>query len=316
MRASHAFETLLVRGLSAGVRAMPWRASLRFGAGLGDLAHGLGLRRAVAEANLALAFPERAPDERARILGQAYRCFGQTVCEYARLDELARAPLGEVIVEARGLEHIEAVAREGRGSILLGAHYGSIELFGAWLAQRHPVDFVVKPLSNPGVDAIRARLLSDAGIGLIPLGAGVRRIFSALRAGRMVAMLADQDARGDGVFVPFMGRLSSTPAGPAAIALRTGVPIVMGFITRRPDGRHDIDGVPPLWPSGPDTPEAVRALTARHAACLEEWVRRHPEMWFWLHRRWKTPPPRDAAGPGEAAMPDVAATLSDAAGSR
>lgn len=312
MRAAHAFEALLVRGLCAGVRTMSWRASLRLGAGLGDLAHGLHLRRAVAEANLALALPERTAEARARILALHYRHLGQAACEYARLGELARAPEGVVIAAARGLEHLETVSREGRGAIVLGGHYGTIELLGAWLGRHYPTDFVLKPLSNPGVDAIHTRLVAEAGVGNIPVGAGVRRIFSALRQNRMVAMVADQDARGEGVFVPFMGRLSSTPVGPAAIALRTGAPIVMGFITRCADGRHEIDFVPPLRPSSREGPDAVLDLTARHAACLEAWVRRHPEMWFWLHRRWKTPPPEGAATLGGAESgPGAAEGLAD-----
>jgi KDO2-lipid IV(A) lauroyltransferase len=307
--AAHWLEAMLVRGLRAGVCSMSWRASLRLGAGIGDLAHALGLRRAVAEANLALAFPERTAEARARILALHYRHLGQVACEYARLAELARAPGGEVIAAARGLEHVEAARREGRGAILLGGHYGCIELLGAWLGRSYPVDFVEKPLSNPKVDEIHTRLIAEAGVGYIPLGIGVRRIFAALRQNRCVAMVADQDARGDGVFVPFMGRLSSTPVGPAAIALRTGAPIVMGFITRRQDGRHEIDMLPPLRPPVGEAPDDVRALTARHTACLEAWVRKHPEMWLWLHRRWKTPPPEGAAVAGGPMDPGVTAAF-------
>jgi KDO2-lipid IV(A) lauroyltransferase len=109
-------------------------------------------------------------------------------------------------------------------------------------------------------------------------------------------MLADQDARRAGVFVPFFGRPASTPAGPAAISLRSGAPIVMGFPRRLPDGRHILDIQPPFGVDGGDSPEAVLDLTARHTACLESWVRMHPAQWFWLHRRWKTAPP---AGVGE-----------------
>ena len=309
MKASHALEAMLVRGLRAGVRSMSWRASLRLGAGLGDLAHALGLRRAVAEANLALAFPERTAAARARILALHYRHLGQVACEYARLGELARSPEGEVIAAARGLEHLEAVRREGRGGIMLSGHYGCVELLGAWLSRLHPMDFVEQPLSNPGVNAIHAQLIAEAGVGYIPLGPGVRRIFSSLRHNRWVALVADQDARGDGVFVPFMGRLSSTPVGPAAIALRTGAPIVMGFITRREDGRHEIDVLPPLRPLAGEPPDDVRTLTARHTACLEVWVRKHPEMWLWLHRRWKTPPPEGATAAGGAGAADVAVAV-------
>ena len=315
VKASHLFEALLVRALRAGVRAMPWRASLRLGAALGDLAHALGIRRTVAEGNLASAFPDRTAAERARILSAHYRQLGQIACEYARLGQLARAPEGQVIATVRGLEHLDAVRDRGRGAILLTGHYGNFELMGAWLGRRHPVDFVAKPLSNPAVDAMRIRMLAEAGVGYIPLGPGLRRVFSALRHNRWVAMVADQDARDGGVFVPFLGRPSSTPVGPAVIALRTGAPIVMGFVTRREDGRHDGEFLPPLVPPGPEAADPVYALTALHAACLEAWVREHPEMWLWLHRRWKTAPPGGVAA-GEQAPARRPAAAGGGAGGR
>ena len=131
---------------------------------------------------------------------------------------------------------------------------------------------------------------------MIPIGAGVRRVFEALRANRWVALLADQDARRHGVFVPFIGLASSTPTGPAQIALATGAPIIMGAITRRPDGRHviEVDAPLPVPDAGPA--DAVRALTAAHAAWLERRVRDRPDGWFWLHRRWKTEPPEAGGG--------------------
>ncbi|TMQ71403.1 MAG: lysophospholipid acyltransferase family protein [Candidatus Eisenbacteria bacterium] len=307
MKGTHALETLLVRAIQGGVRAMSWRASLGMGAAVGELALGLGLRREVGLANLAIAFPERTPEARAEILRRHYRHLGQVACEYARLAELSAAPVGEVIAVARGLEHVEAARRLGRGVILLSGHYGTVELLGACVARHHPVDFVEKPLSNPAVDAIHARLIAEAGVGYIPLGAGARRIFHALRQNRCVALLADQDDHEQGVFVPFMGRLSSTPVGPAAIALRHGSPIVMGFITRCQDGRHEIDILPALDLAAAVGPDAARIVTAQHTACLETWVRRHPEMWLWLHRRWKTPPPEEMADAVAAAREPAAA---------
>jgi Kdo2-lipid IVA lauroyltransferase/acyltransferase len=124
-----------------------------------------------------------------------------------------------------------------------------------------------------------------------------RRVYETLRAGGWVCMLADQDARGAGVFVPFFGRPASTPAGPARIALKAGAPIVMGFVTRRADGRLALDLEPALERPAADDPDPVRTLTARHTAQLERRVRMRPEQWFWLHRRWKTRPPAEAAAP-------------------
>jgi KDO2-lipid IV(A) lauroyltransferase len=176
--------------------------------------------------------------------------------------------------------------------ILLTGHLGNFELMGASLARFNPVDFVTQPLSNPGAERWIADLRRACGVGTLSTHGGVKRVFTALRAGRWVAMLADQDARSRGVFVPFFGRPASTPEGPARIALATGAPIVFGSCVRRDDGRHGLRVAPPLVPEGDARDvEAVRTLTARHTAILEDAVRERPASWFWLHRRWKTAPP-------------------------
>lgn len=286
---THALEALLARGLFAASRALPWPGGTGAGAALGSLTRALGIRRRVAEANLALAFPERTPGERAAILAAHYREVGRIAAEYARLPELATAPEGRVVAEVHGLEHFERM--RGRGAIVMTGHFGNFELFGSYFTRLNPIDFVVKPLSNPRVEALVADLRRRAGVGLIPLGGSTKQIFKSLRAGRWVALLADQDARRHGVFVPFFGRLASTPEGPARIALQMGVPIMMGFIRRRADGRHRVDFEPPHLPAGEASEANVLALTAWHTARLERAVREAPEHWFWLHRRWKTPPP-------------------------
>ncbi|HEY2956206.1 MAG TPA: lysophospholipid acyltransferase family protein [Candidatus Eisenbacteria bacterium] len=300
MKPSHAFETLLCRALAGGVRALSWERSLAAGATLGDLARALGLRRRVAEENLARAFPERGAGERDAILRAHYRELGRVTVEYSRLAELARAPRGRVVAAVRGEEHLEAV--RGRGAILLTGHFGSFELLAAHLGAIHPVDVVVRPLGNPGVEALIARERSSAGLGTISADRGIRRVYQALRSRRWVAMVADQDARRHGVFVPFLGRPASTATGPARIALGSGAPIVMGFVTREPDGRMCLDVEPPLRIADPAARDAVERLTALHAARLEAWVRKRPEMWFWLHRRWKTAPRPEAQPATAAAM--------------
>lgn len=291
---THALEALLARGVFAASRALPWPGGTGAGAALGGLVGALGIRRRVAEANLALAFPERSLAERTAILEAHYREVGRIALEYARLPELANAPDGKVIAEVNGLEHFEA--QRGRGAIVMTGHFGNFELFGSYFTRLNPIDFVVKPLSNPRVEALVADLRRRAGVGLIPLGGGLKEIFRSLRAGRWVAMLADQDARRHGVFVPFFGRPASTPEGPARLALQTGVPIMMGFIRRRADGRHRVDFDPPHAAEGGASEENVRALTAWHTARLEREIRLTPENWFWLHRRWKTAPPAKAEG--------------------
>jgi KDO2-lipid IV(A) lauroyltransferase len=289
-RVSPVIEEGLVRGSIAMARMRPWPASLAFGERLGDLARMLALRRRVAESQIALTFPERSAAERTRILIEHYREVGRVWVDYAHMPELVRAPIEHVAPRVRGLEHRDAAEAMGRGVILVTGHYSSFELFAALIARERPVDVVVKPLSNPRVDRLLAERRRACGLGTIPLSASVRGLLTALRAGRWLAMAADQDARQQGVFVPFLGRPASTHPGPARLSILTGAPILMGFATRFEDGRLDLTYEPPILSEDPRAPDAVRTLTARHAAVLERWVRAHPELWFWLHRRWKTQP--------------------------
>jgi len=295
MSVAHAIEDALLGAFAAGLRAAPRPRARAFGAAIGDLARRLGLRTAVARANLAIAFPDADPAWREDVLARHYRELGRVAAEYASLPALVQAPPGEVVTEVQGIEHFEAARAAGRGAILLSGHYGHFELLGAYLGRMHPVDFVVRPLSNARVEARLAALRTAAGVGLVPGGASIRRVYEALRAGRFVAMLGDQDARRLGVFVPFFGRPASTAVGPARIAIGAGAPIVMGFTSRTDDGRHRLDIDPPIWPGADKSDAAVERLTARHTARLEEMIRVRPDHWFWLHRRWKTAPPAAAS---------------------
>ena len=290
MSLAHSLETVLAMGAAAAFRALPWRAALGAGAALGSIAGALGLRRRVARANLAIAFPEKPESEREAILAAHYRELGRVLSEYPRLGELS-AEASEAFEGVHGLEHLERAQAMGNGVILMSGHYSNFELMAARLARVHPVDVLTRRLSNPGVERWLTARRREAGLGTIPSETGVREVYGALRAGRMVAMLADQDARRHGVFVPFFGRPASTAIGPARISIATGAPILMGFNSRAADGRHTLHLEPALVAEDPRAEGAAERLTARHTARLEHWVRKCPEMWFWLHRRWKTAPP-------------------------
>jgi KDO2-lipid IV(A) lauroyltransferase len=294
----HALEAAGLQAFTSLARVQPWRASLRTGEWLGRLTHALGVRRRVAEDNLARAFPDRDAAWRAGVLREHYRELGRTTMEYARLPELADAPPGEVIAEVRGLEHLREAHARGAGCVVVTAHFGNFELAGAWIGRQVPLDFVYKPLRNPVTEAWIIRQRAQVGVGLISVRGGMRGILASLRAGRVVALLADQDAKRKGVFVPFLGRLASTYSGPATLALRAGVPLLFAVSDRGPDGRHTITFEPPLRIEEPAAPDAVERLTALHASRLEWWIHQRPAMWFWLHRRWKTRPPGEAPAEG------------------
>jgi Kdo2-lipid IVA lauroyltransferase/acyltransferase len=126
------------------------------------------------------------------------------------------------------------------------------------------------------------------GIGLIEMGVAARGVIKAVRAGRMVAMLSDQDAGSDGVIVQFLGRPASTPKGPAAFSLKTGAPLVCGFIIREGLRQKIVIETPLETPLTGDKDENIRRLTQAYTSILEKYVSLYPDHWFWPHRRWKS----------------------------
>lgn len=292
MRASHVVQSALLYGIGGALAAVPRPVALRAGAAIGNALAMAGLRRPVVEDNLAHAFPERDAAWRTRVLREHYREVGRIAADYTRLPELVHGPRERIF---RRYE-IEAPVREalamGRGLIALTGHFGHFELFGATVGRLAPLSFLVKPMSNPGAEGWIKRIRERSGVGAFPIGSGVRDVIKTLRGNGLIAMVADQDARRDGVFVPFFGRLASTPVGPARFALMTGTPVVFGHALRAPDGRYDIVCSRPIVVEGRhDDPEAIRRFTAWHTAELEAAVRERPESWFWMHKRWKTAPP-------------------------
>jgi KDO2-lipid IV(A) lauroyltransferase len=131
------------------------------------------------------------------------------------------------------------------------------------------------------------------GVGIIKAGTSAKGVIKALRQNRFVALLSDQDAGKDGVLVNFFNHPSSTPKGPAAFCLKTQAPIIMGFIIRDNRKRQKIylTKLDPVQNAG-DKEEGIRKITQSYTSVLESYVRRYPDHWYWIHRRWKSTLPR------------------------
>ena len=285
--------------MAAATARLPAPLALAVGRRLGDLtALALPRRGRIARANVAQAFPELSPAERRRLVRRAWQHLGMTVVELARL--LARpleATLGELTFD--GLEHLHAVmAAHGRG-LVLTAHLGNWEyLSAAARLTGYPLSVVVRPLDSPALDALAAGMRRKTGVELIDKRGALRPVLEALRRGRLVGVLLDQNAaRRESVFVPFFGRAASTSRSLALLSLRTGAPVLPIFIAREAPGRHRVVIEPPLSaPAVNDPEQAVVELTARCNRAIEAAIRRTPEQWLWSHDRWRTRPPAGASG--------------------
>ena len=284
----------LVRGLAAVVARLPASVALAAGRRLGDLASlVLMKRRRAALANVDLAFPALPPVARRYLARRAWQHLGMTLVELARLlHRPLDATLGELTLE--GLEHIRAVMSEHGRALVLTAHLGNWEyLTAAHRLMGYPLAIVVRPLDSPVLDELAATIRRKTGAELIDKRGALRPVLEALRRGRMVGVLLDQNTtRREGVFVPFFGHAASTSRSLALLALRTGTPIVPIFIYREGAGRHRVVIEPPLpLPLSNDLGRAVVELTARCTETVEAAVRRSPEQWLWSHDRWRTRPP-------------------------
>ena len=269
---------------------LPARAGLWGGRRLGDLAWlALPRRRAVTRENLARAFgTERPPAELRRLARRSFEHLGMNLVEACVL--VFRPPSVLVSrVDIVGLAHLEKASAEGKGVLLLSAHLGNWELLApARALTAFELSVVVRPLDDPLLDRIVERFRRRSGVDLIAKRRALREIFDALRRGRMVGVLLDQNSsRGEGVFAPFFGIPASTSKGLAVISLRTGAPVVPVFIRRAADGRHRVECEAALpFPAEGD----VVGYTAAFNRAIEAAIRRAPEQWFWMHERWRTRP--------------------------
>lgn len=274
------------------LRILPQRLSLRIGAVLGSLVFLLGIRRSVALSNLKRVFPNLEEKWRWKTAKALYRNLGRNLAELLRSPGISRTDILN-LVEFRGREHFDRVLKEGRGAILITAHFGNWELYGAAIASAgYPISVVVYPQHNRWVDDRLNGIRRSKGVEVIYKRDAAREIFRALRQNRLVAVLIDQDAGADGIFCDFLGHPASTPRGPALLAYKTGSPLIPGAIVRKENDKHIgyIHSI--IYPNSKKPAEAeVRRITSELNAIISGYVMEHPDHWYWVHRRWKTRPP-------------------------
>lgn len=278
-------------------RPLPRGFLLAVGRGLGTFVWKVvGFRREIVMDNLRHAFGQEKDEAQLKELAHAfYRNLGMTLMEFLSFPSLKQAEIID-LVQLSGEEKFEEIVAGGKGGLLVSGHFGNWELLGARMAaEGQPVSVIVKEQTNARVDRLQNDIRHRAGMGTIRSGgASIREMIKALRRKELIALVGDQDAGPEGYFTEFLGRQASVFRGTAYFAWKLKVPIITGYIFRQPDGRHvtevgDPFAADPEW----DEETAVARLTEIHTARLEAAIRKAPEQYFWLHRRWKTRPPSE-----------------------
>ncbi|MDD5758865.1 MAG: lysophospholipid acyltransferase family protein [Desulfobulbaceae bacterium] len=248
--------------------------------------------RCLTISHLSMAFGHEKSDAEIRSLAKnVYRHFATALADTMRLPVILRQGIN-TLIKAEGMHHLEQALAQGHGALMITGHFGNWELLGAWMAQNnYPLRVVGTTLENPGLDKIVVEMRNQAGYTNIARGSGTREIIRSLKQGCAIGMLIDQDTQVPGAFVQFFGRLAHTPTGAAILARKFQIPIIPIFMYLKDDLSYQIECEAPLTLEYTD--DEGRDLVVNTQKCsdvYERIIRRFPEQWVWMHKRWKTQP--------------------------
>ena len=282
---------------------LPRPALLALARGLAWIGYAVsGTLRRVGLANLRLAFPEMPERERRAVLRASFHRFTLMILDLFWFSRDTRARL------RRHVRWDPSARRLMVRQAWLGVtgHYGHWELLGMAMASLgYPLMSVAAPLTHPEVDAIFVDIRQRTGGIIVPQAGAIRRILHGLRHGERMAVLLDQNTlpRDGGVWVEFFGRPIPVSGAPAVLALKTKVPVRFGYCTLQPDGDYAVH-CPRVIPRPQGPPEA---LLQELTDTMEGVIRRHPESWLWMYKRWKYLPGDE----DPARFPDYARPIKD-----
>ncbi|NWO11355.1 LpxL/LpxP family Kdo(2)-lipid IV(A) lauroyl/palmitoleoyl acyltransferase [Chromohalobacter salexigens] len=287
------WPTWLAIGLMRLGAWLPWRLKMAVGRLIGLCAWRFARsRRRITETNLALCFPELSEEERSRLVRETFIANGKGILETAtgwcRDPEHLRHR-----VTFKGEEHMTQALAQGKGALIIGVHFSTLDLGGALHSLFFPADVVYRAHDNPLFERFMTRArrrIFGRAIDRHDLRGVVRRI----KEGHAVWYSPDQDfGRDASVFAPFFGVEAATLKLTAKIARMTGAPVMPLIFHRNPgDETYTLEYLPALenFPSGDDVADATRIN-----GLIEDAIRRHPEQYLWLHRRFKTRPRGEAS---------------------
>jgi KDO2-lipid IV(A) lauroyltransferase len=287
-------EYWLLRSMVAAIGALPRGAARAVGAGFGALGFGLlgGLRR-TGMRNLALALPEKNEAEREEILRGLYRKLGWQLGEFCNMPGLTREIASEFI-RYEGLENYLAARDRGNGVLVLTGHLGAWELSSFYHSlMGYPMSLVIRRLDNPRVDEFVNRIRCMHGNRVVHKDDFARGLLTAMHRGETVGILMDTNMTPpQGVFVPFFGVDACTASGMARVALKTDAAVLPGFLLwEESEKKYVLHFGEELKLVKTGEPQAdILANTALFTATIEAYIRRYPDQWLWVHRRWKTRP--------------------------
>ncbi len=287
----------VARSILAGIGMLPRPISLAVGLALGNSAYLLpGKLRRTGVRNLEIAYPDLDEKDRRTMLRGCFANLGRLLAEFSHFKRMTPDQLRQLIYyDEVALGHLREAEKTGRGVIFLTGHIGAWELLSfGWSALEYPISFLVRPLDNERIEEMVERIRTRFGNRAINKKNAARESLRILRDGGTLGVLSDLNTQPhEGVFVPFFGTIACTTAGIATLALKTDAIVIPTCAVWDPhQQRYFFTGEPPveLVRTG-NREQDIEINTARFAAAIERLIRRYPDQWLWIHKRWKTRPP-------------------------
>jgi KDO2-lipid IV(A) lauroyltransferase len=285
---------ILVRLLNFIMGFIPISLSLWVGRRFGSIAFFFNRkRRLVAYANLKAAFAaEKTPAELKSLTKKVYQNMVQTFMEVLNLTKVNRRYVDR-FVEVVNMDRIRNASKSGRGTILLTAHFGDWELSSLVSSvEGFPILVLAREQKMKRLNELLNRLRESNGCKVIRKGMSTKNILKALYDKNIVGILSDQDAGRGGTFVDFFGRPTSCHSGPMEIAKHTDSLILPNFIVRTKGPYHKLFLEEYIDFRNTHSEDDIRQNLQKFTSLLESYIRKYPDQWLWLHKRWKSTPTR------------------------
>ncbi|MGE5197371.1 MAG: lysophospholipid acyltransferase family protein [Deltaproteobacteria bacterium] len=277
------------------IKFIPARYIYDFAENMGSLAYRFAVKqRNIAMESLSIAFEgQKTRQQMEQIARDCFILMAKSGTELIFL--MDRPQLLKQKVAIRGKEHLERAISQGKGVILVSAHFGNFPLLLARLSvDGYKVAGIMRNMRDARVEKIFRAKRERFKIKTIysqPRKVCVETTIKLLRGNGIVFIPIDQNFGSGGVFVDFFGRKAATATGPVVLAQRTGASIIPCFIIRQRDNAHEIIFEPALDLKKAQTPEEIVAVNIQELTCIiESYIRRYPAEWGWIHKRWKSRP--------------------------
>src|SRR5262245_42635983 len=299
---SYRLEYAAVACVAMVVRVLPLPLVRRLGERLGVMFYLVDrVHRRIALANLEVAFPKKSADECRAIARSMFQHFGRLLLELLKYSSLSHEQQ-MALVDWEGEERVRLALAQRKGILFCTGHFGYWEQQAlAHALKFEPMAVMARPLDNPKLHNLLEGIRTSNSNEVVYRRGAVRKALRLLAEGKGVGILIDQHmTSADAIYVDFFGRPAATTSTLAALAIQTGAPVIPPFAIPLEGWRYRMIYEHPVEPPPRDSEDAVREFTQRCTDVLEMHVRRHPELWLWMHRRW-----RDAPGPSLEAAPGM-----------